>query len=206
MTSKIYLLSNYYISLFPQDAYSDFAAFFYNPCGGKEIAVIWKPTAFDAKEFKVNDVSGCSLTADKKRIQAKKDVLIEDFKFILKDFYLRMGSVESIKQANQKTSSASDVPNKIGNKRYFASNAKEEQPKPFVKKPKTDFNKKLSKPFKKPQPQTKSTELQTKPKQFVKKQVMVKTDQPKKFTKSFKPEKSKKQKLKTSFTKKTAKQ
>ncbi|XP_065363227.1 nucleolar protein 6 [Calliphora vicina] len=115
-----------------REAYSEFAAFFYNPCGGKEIAVIWKPSAFNAKEFKVNDVTACSLTADHKRVQAKKEVLIEDFKFILKDFYLRMGSLEFVRQANNNT------PQKTtGNKaRYFGANDKTErkQEKPALNK------------------------------------------------------------------------
>uniref|UniRef100_A0A1A9VG95 Nucleolar protein 6 n=1 Tax=Glossina austeni TaxID=7395 RepID=A0A1A9VG95_GLOAU len=83
-----------------REAYSDYAAFFYNPCGGKEIAVIWKPGIFENKEFKVTNVQACSLTTDGKRMQVNKDVLIEDFKFILKDFYLRIGSVESVREAS----------------------------------------------------------------------------------------------------------
>ncbi|KAL9872396.1 nucleolar protein 6 Mat89Ba isoform 2-T2 [Glossina fuscipes fuscipes] len=83
-----------------REAYSDYAAFFYNPCGGKEIAVIWKPGVFENKEFKVTDVQACSLTSAGKRMQVNQDVLIEDFKFILKDFYLRIGSVESVREAS----------------------------------------------------------------------------------------------------------
>lgn len=33
-------------------------------------------------------------------MQVNRDVLIEDFKFILKDFYLRIGSVESVREAS----------------------------------------------------------------------------------------------------------
>uniref|UniRef100_A0A1A9ZDS7 Nucleolar protein 6 n=1 Tax=Glossina pallidipes TaxID=7398 RepID=A0A1A9ZDS7_GLOPL len=83
-----------------RQAYSDYAAFFDNPCGGKEFAVVWKPAIFENKDFKVIDVQACSLTTDGKRKQINKDVLIEDFKFILKDFYLRVGSVKSAREAS----------------------------------------------------------------------------------------------------------
>uniref|UniRef100_A0A1A9UX07 Nrap protein domain-containing protein n=1 Tax=Glossina austeni TaxID=7395 RepID=A0A1A9UX07_GLOAU len=65
-----------------------------NPCGGKEIAVIWKLGIFENKEFKVTNMQACCLTTDGKRMQVNKDVLTEDIKFIVKDFYLRIGSVE----------------------------------------------------------------------------------------------------------------
>lgn len=120
--SRKYKLFNDVVYFNFQEAYSDYAAFFYNPCGGKEIAVVWKPQAFETKDFKVNDVNGCTLSGDQKRLQAKKECLVEDFKFILKDFYLRIGSVESIKQATFKTSAAeTNGPVKAGAKRYFAN-------------------------------------------------------------------------------------
>lgn len=37
-----------------QAMYKDFALFFYDKYGGKYIAVLWKPTAFTAKDFKVS--------------------------------------------------------------------------------------------------------------------------------------------------------
>ncbi|XP_061392483.1 nucleolar protein 6 [Musca vetustissima] len=106
-----------------REAYSEFAAFFYNPCGGKEIAVVWKPNAFESKEFKVNEVNGCSLAAnDPKKVQAKKEILIEDFKFILKDYYMRIGSVESVRKAsvNKSLENASAI--KKEKPRYFTKN------------------------------------------------------------------------------------
>lgn len=171
-----------------RDAYADFAAFFYNPCGGKEIAVVWKPTAFDAKEFKVNDVYGCSLAADRKRIQAKKEVFIEDFKFILKDFLLRIGSLDAIQQANEKTSTESIN----SNKRYFATakSAVEKQNK-FVKKPAVMATKDISKNV--------SKLAEEKPRKFVN----IKKDIAKHISKPFKSTINKKQKLKTSVIKKT---
>ncbi|KAI8129229.1 Nucleolar protein 6 [Lucilia cuprina] len=118
-----------------REAYSDFAAFFYNPCGGKEIAIIWKPTAFNAKEFKVNDVNGCSLTSDHKRVQAKKEVLIEDFKFILKDFYLRMGSLEFVRQSNEQSTQNKTQNTNNNTNRYFGVKnvSASENVKPVVK-------------------------------------------------------------------------
>lgn len=38
-----------------QEIYGDFALFFYDKYGGKYIAVLWKPTAFTPKDFKVSD-------------------------------------------------------------------------------------------------------------------------------------------------------
>jgi hypothetical protein len=35
--------------------YKDFALFFYDKYGGKYIAVLWKPTAFTPKDFKVSN-------------------------------------------------------------------------------------------------------------------------------------------------------
>lgn len=116
---------------FSQEAYSDYAAFFYNPCGGKEIAVVWKPNAFEAKDFKVNEVNGCSITADQKKVQAKKDCFVEDFKFILKDYYMRIGPVEVIKKA-ERTLADTNV-NKSQSKRYFSNNK-------LVKSGKSDSN------------------------------------------------------------------
>lgn len=39
--------------MIPQNAYSDVAVFFYNPCGGDTIAVLWKPAIREAIEFDV---------------------------------------------------------------------------------------------------------------------------------------------------------
>ncbi|KAM7363177.1 nucleolar protein 6 Mat89Ba [Cochliomyia hominivorax] len=131
-----------------REAYSDFAAFFYNPCGGKEIAVIWNPNAFKVKEFKVNDVNGCSLTSDHKYLQAKREVLIEDFKFILKDFYLRMGSVEFIREANKNQEKVNKKTNFIkNNNRYFKASDKEEKVVEVKEKPKTLAKKVQKNPF-----------------------------------------------------------
>ena len=129
--------------------------------------MVWKPSAFEAKDFKVNDVNGCSLTADRKRIQAKREVLIEDFKFILKDYYLRLGSVESVKAANE---NQNKLNGNISNaKRYFTKpnsatnkekvNSSPKHPKPVIAK--NNKNKKLAKVLKAKQP--KKTKLKVKP-------------------------------------------
>lgn len=129
--------------------------------------MIWKPSAFEAKDFKVNDVNGCSLIADRKRIQAKREVLIEDFKFILKDYYLRLGSVESVRAANE---NQTKLNGNISNaKRYFTKpnnatdkekvNTSTKHPKPVIAK--NNKNKKLTKVLKAQHP--KKTKLKVKP-------------------------------------------
>lgn len=77
----------------------------------------------------MTDVNGCCLTADQKHVQAKKEVLIEDFKFILKDFYFRMGSPEFIKEANQNEIKHAPAKISANNKsRYFAKETEEKTP------------------------------------------------------------------------------
>uniref|UniRef100_A0A1I8NBL1 Nucleolar protein 6 n=1 Tax=Musca domestica TaxID=7370 RepID=A0A1I8NBL1_MUSDO len=130
-----------------REAYSEFAAFFYNPCGGKEIAIVWKPDAFESKEFKVNEVNGCSFvaTGDVKRVQAKKEILIEDFKFILKDYYLRIGSVDSVRKAS--VSKSTEFYNALRKEklRYFAVKEQEEKTAAANKKNTTKMQPKKSK-------------------------------------------------------------
>lgn len=61
------------------------------------------------------------MTDDHKRLQAKKAILIEDFKFILKDFYLRMGSPEIVKESVSSTNQSNDSKQKLTayKSRYF---------------------------------------------------------------------------------------
>ncbi|KAH8288604.1 hypothetical protein KR054_006082, partial [Drosophila jambulina] len=81
-----------------QSAYSDFAAFFYNPHGGKELAIVWRPpTEFAPKPFKVTEVQGCSPCGNGK-VQVLRETLLEDFKLLLKDFYLRISTPEELKR------------------------------------------------------------------------------------------------------------
>lgn len=39
---------------FLQEHYSEFALFFYDPYGGNTIGALWKPSALETKNFKVN--------------------------------------------------------------------------------------------------------------------------------------------------------
>ncbi|XP_055850097.1 nucleolar protein 6 [Episyrphus balteatus] len=71
-----------------REAFSEFCIFFYNPCGGRDIALIWKPDIFAEKEFKVGTMNGCCLAKDEKLVKCNKEALIEDMKIILKDMYL----------------------------------------------------------------------------------------------------------------------
>ncbi|XP_017474357.1 PREDICTED: nucleolar protein 6 [Rhagoletis zephyria] len=85
-----------------REAYSDFAAFFYNPHGGKEIALIWKPDLSNERDFKVTEVNGCALSSkNAQKVVVKKEILIEDFKFILKDIYQRIGTVDEVLSASR---------------------------------------------------------------------------------------------------------
>ncbi|XP_037956173.1 nucleolar protein 6 isoform X2 [Teleopsis dalmanni] len=88
-----------------REGYSDFAAFFYNPNGGKEIGIVWKPdSVFEEREFKINEVNGCALSDTlANKIQCKKEILVEDFKFILKDFSIRIDSAQEVFKASRIT-------------------------------------------------------------------------------------------------------
>ncbi|KAH8307533.1 hypothetical protein KR044_000288, partial [Drosophila immigrans] len=85
-------------------AYSEHAAFFYNPYGGKELAIIWRPTSeFAPKPFKVNDLQA-STPCSGGQVQVDRDTLLEDFKLILKDFYLRITTTEELKREKRESS------------------------------------------------------------------------------------------------------
>lgn len=45
-------------------AYSHIAVFFYNPCAGEHIAVLWKPTSFTKQEFKLTAMHGQVTSSD----------------------------------------------------------------------------------------------------------------------------------------------
>ncbi|ALC45900.1 Mat89Ba [Drosophila busckii] len=85
-----------------RSAYSDYAAFFYNPHGGKELAIVWRPvTDFAPKVFKVNELHACVPFTDTKQVQVKRETLLEDFKLLLKDFYLRVCTLEELALENR---------------------------------------------------------------------------------------------------------
>ncbi|XP_017004505.2 nucleolar protein 6 [Drosophila takahashii] len=110
-----------------RSAYSDFAAFFYNPHGGKEIAIMWRPPSeFAPKPFKVTELQGCS-PCDNGKVQVLKETLLEDFKFLLKDFYLRIATPEELKREQREHQQP---------KRYFNANKEQEASSPKPKKQK----------------------------------------------------------------------
>lgn len=72
-----------------RSAYGHVAVFFYDPCGGKQIAVLWKPNTFSKQEFKINAALGQVATEDG-QLEYKHEQLKNDF-LILGD-----GLVDSI--------------------------------------------------------------------------------------------------------------
>ncbi|XP_034112362.1 nucleolar protein 6 isoform X2 [Drosophila albomicans] len=112
-------------------AYSEHAAFFFNPHGGKELAIIWRPAnEFAPKPFKVNELQACTPCFGGK-VQVDRDTLIEDFKLLLKDFYLRVTTPEQLKRGQREHSKP---------KRYF----NEVNGKPSKKKKKVQIQPKSS--------------------------------------------------------------
>ncbi|EDV93823.1 GH18079 [Drosophila grimshawi] len=123
-------------------AYSDFAAFFYNPHGGKELAIVWRPASeFAPKAFKVNELQACTPCSGGK-VQVSRDILLEDFKLLLKDFYLRVCTPEQLKRERREHTEP---------KRYFNRPAEDDTSKPQKKRkkqknaPQTDSKKRLIK-------------------------------------------------------------
>ncbi|XP_030572283.1 nucleolar protein 6 [Drosophila novamexicana] len=110
-----------------RDAYSEYAAFFYNPHGGKELAIVWRPASeFAPKPFKVNELQACTPCFGGK-VQVERDTLIEDFKLLLKDFYLRVCTPEQLKREQREHNKP---------KRYFNGQGESEPEKPQKKKKK----------------------------------------------------------------------
>ncbi|XP_054735625.1 nucleolar protein 6 [Anastrepha obliqua] len=108
-----------------REAYSDFAAFFYNPHGGKEIALIWKPDIANERDFKVNEMNGYALShKNGQKVVVRKEILVEDFKFILKELYLRIGTVDEVltasATADKKGITSSKSFSSMHEKRYFS--------------------------------------------------------------------------------------
>ncbi|KAH8295120.1 hypothetical protein KR018_007548, partial [Drosophila ironensis] len=110
-----------------RSAYSDFAAFFYNPHGGKEVAIMWRPSSeFAPKPFKVNEVQSCT-PCDNEKVQVLKETLVEDFKLLLKDFYLRIVTPEELIRQQKEH---------LAPKRNLNSNKKAEKTSPKLKRKK----------------------------------------------------------------------
>ncbi|KAJ6634925.1 Nucleolar protein 6 [Pseudolycoriella hygida] len=62
-------------------AYSDLAIFFYNPCGGDTIAVLWKPNVLEVSDFDPNNMNGRRYRGHQK-YEYNLPQIIEDFQII----------------------------------------------------------------------------------------------------------------------------
>ncbi|XP_026470159.1 nucleolar protein 6-like, partial [Ctenocephalides felis] len=69
------------------ESYDEFALFFHDTYGGDFIAVLWKPQAFEKKEFKVSHLNGRKVvTVDgKPMLVSNLGAIIEDFYILAKD-------------------------------------------------------------------------------------------------------------------------
>ncbi len=65
-----------------KDAYGDFAMFFHDTFGGTEIYVLWKPKAFESRDFKVSQVNGRMPDINNKKLSTNVEAIIEDFSII----------------------------------------------------------------------------------------------------------------------------
>ncbi|XP_061762246.1 nucleolar protein 6 [Nerophis ophidion] len=67
-----------------RDAFGDLALFFYDPYGGRVIAVLWKPTAFVPMPFKTSQMSARSVevTDGKAKTFPNVEAILEDFRII----------------------------------------------------------------------------------------------------------------------------
>ncbi|XP_061172085.1 nucleolar protein 6-like isoform X1 [Saccostrea echinata] len=70
-----------------KEMYGDFALFFYDKYGGKYIAVLWKPTAFTPKDFKVSHLAGRRVETTRSgareiTVVPNKEAIIDDFRIL----------------------------------------------------------------------------------------------------------------------------
>ncbi|CRK89406.1 CLUMA_CG003156, isoform A [Clunio marinus] len=63
-----------------REAYDDFAVFFYNPIGGSKIAMLWKPSVHETREFSASQVNGCKLVNGRLRVNV--EAIIKDIEII----------------------------------------------------------------------------------------------------------------------------
>lgn len=77
-----------------QSAYDHVAVFFYNPCGGEYITVLWKPITGAAQDFKLTAMQGQTI-GETGQLQFQRSQLQNDFMIIGK------GLVESIADNNR---------------------------------------------------------------------------------------------------------
>uniref|UniRef100_A0A182VXN1 Nucleolar protein 6 n=1 Tax=Anopheles minimus TaxID=112268 RepID=A0A182VXN1_9DIPT len=64
-----------------REAYRQFAVFFYDPCGGDRIAVLWRPQALEEKPFTTSNVNGRMVTTEG-TLQLNVDALVRDFELL----------------------------------------------------------------------------------------------------------------------------
>lgn len=57
----------------------------------------WKPGVFESKEFDCNNMNGTTIAPNGKETSVSKDVVINDFKIVLKDFYSYIGPPLALK-------------------------------------------------------------------------------------------------------------
>jgi U3 small nucleolar RNA-associated protein 22 len=65
-----------------RESYSEFALFFYDAFGATDIYVLWKPKAFEPKEFKIVNINGRTLDSSGKKLIPNIEAIVEDFKII----------------------------------------------------------------------------------------------------------------------------
>lgn len=75
-----------------REAYDEFAVFFYNPIGGAKIAVLWKPTVGETRQFAASNVNGCKLQNG--RLRVNTEAILSDIQIIGK------GLIASIEMLN----------------------------------------------------------------------------------------------------------
>lgn len=63
-----------------REAYDEFALFFYNPIGGYKIAILWKPSVHETREFSTSHINGCKLDGD--RVRVNINAILKDIEII----------------------------------------------------------------------------------------------------------------------------
>jgi len=70
-----------------RSSYSEFALFFYDRFGGREIGVMWKPSIFESGPFKISQVNGVMLSSTSNKSGSQNmttniEAIIEDFSIL----------------------------------------------------------------------------------------------------------------------------
>ncbi len=70
-----------------RSSYSEFALFFYDRFGGREIGVLWKPSIFESRPFKISQTNAVLLCLTSNRngsqnIVTNIEAIIEDFSIL----------------------------------------------------------------------------------------------------------------------------